>query len=175
MFEKMMPGKKYPFIISNANRSDENGTHWLRTLNISPKSEILWFDSFGIIGMKRFIAQDDKKNSWKGLERMELADRKDNKLTIVKLKFSMGGYDRLTEKEIHELSETAQDFFHLIHNFGRNEKITNFVNVWMLEDAIQLSHTITCGPYQIYFYKNLFFSDKDSKLHNYKKYLQTLP
>ena len=38
----------------------------------------------------------------------------------------------------------------------------------MLEDAIQLSHTITCGPYQIYFYKNLFFSDKDSKLHNYK-------
>ena len=171
----MMPGKKYPFIISNANRSDENGTHWLRTLNISPKSEILLFDSFGIIGMKRFIAQDDKKNSWKGLERMELADRKDNKLTIVKLKFSMGGYDRLTEKEIHELSETAQDFFHLIHNFGRNEKITNFVNVWMLEDAIQLSHTITCGPYQIYFYKNLFFSDKDSKLHNYKKYLQTLP
>ena len=69
MFEKMMPGKKYPFIISNANRSAENGTHWLRTLNISPKSEILWFDSFGIIGMKRFIAQDDKKNSWKGLER----------------------------------------------------------------------------------------------------------
>ena len=38
----------------------------------------------------------------------------------------------------------------------------------MLEDAIQLSHTITCGPYQLYFYKNLFFSDKDSKLHNFK-------
>ena len=116
-----------------------------------------------------------KKIVGKVLKGLELADRKGNKLTIIKLKFSMGGYDRLTEKEIHELSETAQDFFHLIHNFGRNEKITNFVNVWMLEDAIQLSHTITCGPYQIYFYKNLFFSDKDSKLHNYKKYLQTLP
>ena len=26
--EKMMPGKKYPFIISNTNRSDEGSTHW---------------------------------------------------------------------------------------------------------------------------------------------------
>ena len=128
MFEKSMSGKKYPFIISNANRSDENGTHWLSTLNISPKSEILLFDSFGIIGMKRFIAQDDKKIVTKVLKGLELADRKDNKLTIIKLKFSMGGYDRLIEKEIHELSETAQDFFHLIHSFGRNEKITNFVS-----------------------------------------------
>ena len=69
-----------------------------------------------------------KKIVGKVLKGLELADRKDNKLTIIKLKFSMGGYDRLIEKEIHELSETAQDFFHLIHSFGRNEKITNFVS-----------------------------------------------
>lgn len=28
MLEKMMPGKKCPFIISNTDRSDKGGTHW---------------------------------------------------------------------------------------------------------------------------------------------------
>ena len=41
MFEKMMPGKKHPFIISNTGRSDECGTHWWSILNISPKSVLL--------------------------------------------------------------------------------------------------------------------------------------
>lgn len=83
-----------------------------------------------------------KKIVGKVLKGLELADRKDNKLTIIKLEFSMGGYDRLTEKEIHGLSETAQDFFHLIHNFGRNEKITNFVNVWMLEEQYNFHNNL---------------------------------
>ena len=29
--------------------------------------------------------------------------------------------------------------------------------------------TITCGPFQLYFYENLFFLDEHSKLQNYKK------
>ena len=41
MFEKMMLCEKYPFIISNTDRSDEGGTHWWSILNISPKSELL--------------------------------------------------------------------------------------------------------------------------------------
>ena len=43
MFEKMMPGKKYPFIISSNGRSDKGGTHWWSILNISPKSELGFF------------------------------------------------------------------------------------------------------------------------------------
>ena len=39
MFEKMMPGKKYPFIISNIERSDKECPHWLNILNISPKKQ----------------------------------------------------------------------------------------------------------------------------------------
>ena len=42
MFERMMPGKKYPFIISNTDRSDKNGTHWWSILNISSKSELFF-------------------------------------------------------------------------------------------------------------------------------------
>ena len=36
MFEKMMPEKKYPFMISNTNRKDPPGMHWWRILNIYP-------------------------------------------------------------------------------------------------------------------------------------------
>ena len=168
MFEKMMSGKKYPFIISNTDRSDEGGTHWWGILNISPKNELLLFDSFGISGMKRLVVLDDKQIVGKVLKRLEFADRKDNKLTFVKLKFLMNGYERLTEKEISELSETAQDFFYLVHSFGKNEKI-KFVHVWMLEDPIQQPHIITCGPFQICFYEKLLFPDKDIKIHIYKK------
>ena len=123
-----MPGKKYLFIISNTEKSDESSRHWWSILNISQKNDILLFDLLGITGMKRFIVRGDKKVVGKVLKGLELADRKDNK-TLVKLKFSMNSYDRLTEKKIKKLSGVAQDFFHPMHSFGWNQNITNFVNV----------------------------------------------
>ena len=86
--------------------------------------------------MEHFIASDDKKVVGKLLKGLELADQKDNKLTLVKLKFSMNSYKNLAENETKKLSETAQDLLHVIHSFGRNENITNFVNVWMRQYPI---------------------------------------
>ena len=170
MFEKMMPGKKYPSIFANTDRSDEGGTHWWSILKISPKSKLLLFDSFGISGMRHFIVANDKKKIvGKVLKGLELADQRDNKLTLVKLKFSMASNEKLTENEIKKLSETAQDLYHLIYNFRKNENITIFVNVWMLKDPIQEPKTVTCSPFQLYFYENLFFPDENSKLHDHKK------
>ena len=80
----------------------------------------------------------------------------------------MNGYKSLAEKEIFNLSSSAQDFFHLIYGFDQNEIITNCVNVWILKDTIQMDTTITCGPFQLHFYENLFFLDEHSKLQNYK-------
>ena len=154
MFEKMMPEKMYPLMISNTDRSDEIGPYWWGILNILPK---------------RFIVTDDKKTVGKVLKGLEAENKKDDKLTLIKLKFPMAGYKNLTKKEISGLFSVARDFFHLIHSFGMNEKITNFVNVWMLEDPIQIATTSTCGPFQLYFYENLFFPDENSKLQNCKK------
>ena len=42
MFEKMMPRKKYPFLISDTDRSDQGGTHWSNKMNISPKSRLFF-------------------------------------------------------------------------------------------------------------------------------------
>ena len=57
------------------------------------------------------IVQDDKKAVGKVLKGIELANRKDDKITFIKLNFSMNGYYNLTANEIEKLSETAQDFF----------------------------------------------------------------
>ena len=129
MFENMMPGKTHLFIISYTDRSNEGGTHWWSILNISPKSKLILFDSFGISGMRHFIVTDDRKIVGKVLKGLELADERDNKLTLVKLKFSMASYQKLTKNEIKKLSETVQDLLYLIYCFGKNKSITNFVNV----------------------------------------------
>ena len=39
----------------------------------------------------------------------------------------------------------------------------------MLDEPIQMETTITCGPFQLHFYENLFFPNENSKLHSYKK------
>ena len=80
----------------------------------------------------------------------------------------MSAYEKLKENENKKLSKSAQDFFHLINSFGKNERLTNFVNIWMLEDPMQMSNAVLCGPFQIYFYENLFFSNENSKIHSYK-------
>ena len=106
MFEKLIPGIKYRFIISNTDTSDKGGIPWWSILNISLKSE-LFFDSFGISGTKKFIVTDDKKIVGKVLKELELGDRKDDKLTLMVSKFLINGYKTLTEKEIFNLSTAA--------------------------------------------------------------------
>ena len=119
--------------------------------------------------MKYFIVSNDKKIVGKILKGIETIDHKDKKLTLCKLKFSMDAYERLRENETKRLSESAEDLFHLIHDFGKNEQLTNFVDILTFEDLIQMPKTVTCGPFQIYFYENLFFPDKNSKIQSYKK------
>ena len=70
------------------------------------------------------------------LKGIELANGKDDKTTLIKLNVSMNGYYNLTANEIGKLSETTQGFFHLIYCFRKNEKITNFVNSWMLKNPL---------------------------------------
>ena len=54
---------KFPFIIANRDSSDRKGTHWWSILDIDPKNDIFFFDSFVLDGPKQFIIQDDKKNN----------------------------------------------------------------------------------------------------------------
>ena len=50
-------------------------------------------------------------------------------------------------------------------------KLRDFVNLWVVEDLIQDFDTVICNIFQIYFYDNLFNSDKNSKMQNKTKLL----
>ena len=39
----------------------------------------------------------------------------------------------------------------------------------MLKDPIQKIETVTCGPFQFFFYNNLFLPDENSKIQSNKK------
>ena len=124
---------KYPFIIANTDSADTPGEHWWNILDIEPRTDIFFFDSYGIEGLKHFIIQDDRPIVDQILIGIEKMDRTDNKITLCKVKFNLSACKNLTENEINSLSETARNFFYFIQAFGIKPKLRGFVNIWMVE------------------------------------------
>ena len=162
---------KYPLIIANTDAEGKPGIHWWSILDIEPRTDIFFFDSFGIEGLKHFIIQDDKNTVETILLGIEEMDRSDRKITLWKIKFNMGAYKKLSlvEEEVDSLSETDRNFFYFIHAFGIKLKLRSFVNVWMVEDSVQNLDSATCGIFQTYFYENLFNLDKNSSIQGQTK------
>ena len=80
---------------------------------------------------------------------------------------------RIVEKEIDSLSNTARDFFYFIQAFGIKLKLRSFVNIWMVEDRIQDLNSATCGIFQLHFYENLFNPDQNNTIQNESKLKKT--
>ena len=75
------------------------------------------FDSFGFKGFKEFVIQDDQKiinNIFYGAEKF---DGKDNKITLVTLRFPE--YRKL--KNFDKLSKTTVDLLYLINEYGKKQ------------------------------------------------------
>ena len=155
---------EYPFIIANTDDSEKEGTHWWSILDIEPKTDIFFFDSYGLDGLKHFINQDDKEIIDKILIGIDKMDRTDEKITLCKIKFSLSACKELTEDEILFLSDTARHFFYFIQSFGNKLKLRSFLNIWMVEDRLQDLESSTCGIFQIYFYQKLFDPDDGSEI-----------
>ena len=51
---------KYSFIIANTDDSQKDGTHWWSILDIEPKTDVFFLNSYGLDGPKHFIIQDNK-------------------------------------------------------------------------------------------------------------------
>ena len=125
---------KYPFIIANTNKDNKRGTHWWSILDIEPRNDIFFFDSFGLDGLKHFIIQDDKKIIDKILMGIEQMKTTDPKITLCMIKFNLGACKELSKEEIYSLSDTARDFFYFVQAFGIKLKLRSFVNIWMVEE-----------------------------------------
>ena len=113
---------KYPFIIANTDASSKQGTHWWSILHIEPKTDIFFFNSFGLDGLKNLIVEDDRKIVEKILFGTEKMTRTDNKITLRKIQFNLNVCKNLSKKEFDSLSDTATNFFHFIQAFGNKLK-----------------------------------------------------
>ena len=160
--------RKYHFVIANTDDSSKAGMHWWSFLDIEPKTNTFFFDSFGLDGLKHFIVHDDRKIVEKVLFGTKKMTRTDNKITLCKIQFNLNACKNLSKIEINSLSDTATNFFHFIQAFGIKLKLCNFVNIWMVEDRVQDLDSSTCDIFQLCFYDNLFNPKETSKIQGNK-------
>ena len=84
------------------------------------------------------------------------------------IQFCESIWEELEQKIKSQLTETAQNFFHLLQHFAKLKR-TNCMNILILENSIQDVETPTCGQFQLYLWKNLFDPDTESKIVNHKR------
>ena len=65
-----------------------------------------------------------------------------------------------------QLTETAQNFFHLLEQFAKLKQ-TRCMNIIILENRVQNILASDCG--QLYFYKNLFDPYEKSSIVEHKQ------
>ena len=155
---------KYPFAIFNTDKENEPGVHWWSFIDIHPKSNLFLFDLFGIEGFKLFIANNDQDITNKLLYNSKKCENKSNqKLRLCSMKFCVETWQKMSHKTKDQLTDTAQNFFHLLEQFAKLKK-THCMNILILENQIQDLVSPNCGQFQIYFYKSLFDPNKKSKI-----------
>ena len=96
---------------------------------------------------------------------LEKFNKKDTKINLVSLTFSIESYKKIKRKSPENLTNTAKDFFHVLSEFGKlkNPKKKE-MNIILMDDQLHDLTTDTCGIYQLHFYKNLVDPVSDSKI-----------
>ena len=93
------------------------------------------------------------------------------------MKFCVEAWKNMSHKVKEQLTNTAQNFFHLLEQFAKLKK-TECMNILILENNVESITGSSCGEFQLYVSKNLFDPDEKSKILNHenvnKKTLQTI-
>ena len=116
---------------------------------------------------KTYFYYDFKKSESKSNKKLELCP----------IKFCVETWQKMSHKRKDQLTDTAQNFFHLLEQFAKLKK-THCMNILILENQIQDLTSSTCGHFQLYFHKNLFDADEKCKIISHrtlnKSTLQTI-
>ena len=133
-------------------------------LDIHPKNNLFSFYSFGIEGFKLFIVNNNQDIINELLYNFKKCEGKlSQKLKLCTMKFCVETWQKMSQKTKDQLTDTAQNFFHLLEQFAKLKK-THCMNILILENQIQDLVSPNCGQFQLYFYKNLFDPDEKSKI-----------
>ena len=163
---------KYPFAIFNTSKENEPGIHWWSFLDIQPKNNLFLFDSLGLDGFKVFVVNNQESIINDLLYNFERCKSKSNsKLKLCSMKFCVNTWQKMPQKTRSQLTETAQNLFHLMEQFAKLKK-SQCMNIIILENNVQDLLKPDCGPFQLYFYKNLFDPDESSKILEHEKITQ---
>ena len=160
---------KYPFAIFNMPKENEPGEHWWSFLDIQPKTNLFLFDFLGLDGFKVFVVNNQETVINKLLYDLKRCQSKSNKrLTLCSMKFCINTWRKMSQKTKSQLTETAQNLFHLMEQFAKL-KNSQCINIIILENRVQDLLTSDCSPFQLYFYKNLFDPEEKSKILHHQK------
>lgn len=96
---------------TNTDAEDKPCTHWWSFLDTQEKDTLFLFNSFGTIGLLGFLVENDEKIFKKVITSMQQIFKKDNEVTLLKWSFKRCSYQRLTQKELKQLSDTPFFFF----------------------------------------------------------------
>ena len=96
----------------------------------------------------------------------EQMTRTDNKITLFNIMSNLNACKKLSKKELHALSNTANKFFHFIQAFGNKLQLRRFVNIWVVEDRVQDLNSVTCGIFQLNLYDNLLNPNENSRIQD---------
>ena len=169
-FEELIREKRngrYPFAIFNTDPHNKPGTHWWSFMDISPKNTLMLFDSFGLLGFKLFIVEDDEKIIDKLLYNFNKCkfSKENDKIEICTMTFDVNVWEKLPKEKKKALSQTATYFFHLLYEFAKYKQ-TKIMKLVIVESDLQDIRSSTCGIFQLYFYKNLFDPSATSEIIN---------
>ena len=93
------------------------------------------------------------------------------------MKLSINSWGKLVRTKKEQLTDTAQNYFHLLSQFAKLKR-TNDMNILIVEHAVQELTSSTCGLFQLYFYKSIFDPEEKSKIKNHetlnKKTIETI-
>ena len=127
------------------------------------------FDSLGLDGSKIFVVNNQETAINELLYNFKQCEsQSNNKLTLCLMKFCAKTWRKMSQKTERQLTETAQNLFHLLEQFAKLKQ-SQCMNILILENRVQNLLTSEFGPFQLYFYKNLFDPDKQSKIVQHQK------
>ena len=106
-------------------------------LDIHPKISLFSFDSFGLKGFKLFVVDNDQQIINDLLFNFKKCKSKSNqKLTLCNMKFCVETWQKMPQETKNQLTETAQNLFHLLEQFAKLKK-SQSMNIIILENAVQ--------------------------------------
>ena len=93
---------------STQTKKNKPGRHWWSFLDIYPKKDLLLFDSFGLTGFKTFSIDNDLSVTDKLLFNLQKFNKKDSKINLVLLTFSIESFQKMEKKSLKNLTDTAK-------------------------------------------------------------------